>query len=325
MNKRIIGIFLFLLVCLVIGGVLWYTQTARILLPPSTNTSTVRTFAECVERGYPITNTQPPTCTAEGQVFTGPTSTGTPTSTPPTSTSSVQVVSPSPNSIVRSPVTIIGQAPGTWFFEASMPVRIVDAAGRIIGQGVAQAESDWMTTSSVPFHAVITFTNTPSTANGVLTIEKDNPSGLPQYDAYVDIPVRFDRSGKIHVQAFFYNPRLDPTGGLDCTTVSPVGRSVTTTPALAEAALRELLRGPTGEETAAGFETSMNSGTELKSITIRNGVATADFTDTLDAAIGGSCRVGRIRSQIESTLKQFPTVRSVVISRNGSTEDVLQP
>jgi len=35
--------------------------------------------------------------------------------------------------------------------------------------------------------------------------------------------------------------------------------------------------------------------------------------------------VGSIRSQIESTLKQFPSVKQVIISVDGRTDDILQP
>jgi len=45
----------------------------------------------------------------------------------------------------------------------------------------------------------------------------------------------------------------------------------------------------------------------------------------LEEAVGGSCRVTAIRSQIEQTLKQFSTVQSVIISIDNRTEDILQP
>ena len=41
--------------------------------------------------------------------------------------------------------------------------------------------------------------------------------------------------------------------------------------------------------------------------------------------VAGSCRVLAIRAQIESTLKQFPSIKKVVISVNGRTGEVLQP
>ena len=93
--------------------------------------------------------------------------------------------------LVASPLTITGQVTGGgWFNEASFPVKIADGDGRIIGTGVAQAQSDWMSTSSVPFTAIINF-KTPRYATGTVLLSKDNPSGLPANDATLSIPVRF--------------------------------------------------------------------------------------------------------------------------------------
>jgi len=45
----------------------------------------------------------------------------------------------------------------------------------------------------------------------------------------------------------------------------------------------------------------------------------------LEFQVGGSCRVAAISAQIMETLKQFPTVKDVIISINSRTEDILQP
>jgi spore germination protein GerM len=63
----------------------------------------------------------------------------------------------------------------------------------------------------------------------------------------------------------------------------------------------------------------------IQSLTIENGVAKVDFDEQLEFQVGGSCRVVAIRVQIIETLKQFPTVNSVIISINGRTEYILQP
>jgi spore germination protein GerM len=63
----------------------------------------------------------------------------------------------------------------------------------------------------------------------------------------------------------------------------------------------------------------------LKGIKIEGGVATVDFDKTLMDKVGGSCRVGAIRSQIENTLKQFSTIKEVIVSVGGKTEGVLEP
>ena len=102
----------------------------------------------------------------------------------------VYITQPLPNGLVSSPLIIKGQARGTWYFEASFPVRLMDSNGKQIAVEPAQAQSDWMTTEFVPFEVTLNFT-TPTTNTGTLILEKDNPSSLPKYDAFISIPIRF--------------------------------------------------------------------------------------------------------------------------------------
>ena len=125
------------------------------------------------------------------------------------------------------------------------------------------------------------------------------------------------------VKVFFGNSNLDPN--VSCKEVFPVVRTVPKTQAVGQAAVNELLQGPTDEERAAGYFTSINSGVALKSLRIASGTAYADFDESLEAGIGGSCRVAMTRWQIVETLRQFPTVQNVVLSINGRSEDILQP
>jgi hypothetical protein len=109
-----------------------------------------------------------------------------------TATSSVElpvVLSyPQENQEVTNPIQIKGIARGTWFFEASFPIQLVDSAGNIIAQGHAQAEDDWMTTNYVNFSAEIAYPAT-TTGSALLVLSKDNPSGLPEFDAHIFVPV----------------------------------------------------------------------------------------------------------------------------------------
>lgn len=102
----------------------------------------------------------------------------------------IRVTNPLSNQIIQSPLIVEGEARGSWFFEASFPVKLVDANGDSIAQSSAQAKSDWMTENFVPFRAEIQFTR-PVTGTGVLIFEKDNPSGLPENADALRIPVRF--------------------------------------------------------------------------------------------------------------------------------------
>lgn len=98
---------------------------------------------------------------------------------------------PYPGQTVSSPLEIKGEARGTWFFEASFPVFLTDWDGLIIAQGIATAKSEWMTEDFVPFEAKLEFIKPNVKNNGSLILKKDNPSGLPQNDNALEIPVFF--------------------------------------------------------------------------------------------------------------------------------------
>lgn len=98
---------------------------------------------------------------------------------------------PLPGDTIISPLTVSGKARGTWFFEASAPVVIVNWDGLIIGEGYIQTTSDWMTEDFVDFTGKITFTNPTYKNNGAIIIKNDNPSGLSENDKAVEIPIYF--------------------------------------------------------------------------------------------------------------------------------------
>lgn len=102
----------------------------------------------------------------------------------------LKVNNPLPKAKIASPLTVNGQARGFWFFEASFPVRLYDANGAEIAVAVAQAQGEWMTENFVPFEATLNF-NPPATPTGILVLEKDNPSGLPEHADQFKIPMRF--------------------------------------------------------------------------------------------------------------------------------------
>ena len=51
----------------------------------------------------------------------------------------IKVTEPTPNQVISSPLSISGQARGTWYFEASFPVVLEDANGKVLAQIPAQA------------------------------------------------------------------------------------------------------------------------------------------------------------------------------------------
>ena len=159
--------------------------------------------------------------------------------------------------------------------------------------------------------------------NYFVIFQKDNPSGLPENAESLVVPIKFGNIEKTKIKVYFINNNLDPQ--VSCNKVFAIEREVVKTEAIAKAALEELLKGPSQTDLDAGYSTSINNGVKVQSIVIQNGIAKVDFDNQLEYQVGGSCRVASIRAQITQTLKQFPTVKSVVISINGRTEDILQP
>lgn len=107
------------------------------------------------------------------------------------------------------------------------------------------------------------------------------------------------------------NPNIE-----DCSKVKAVTRTIPKTKAVARAALNELFKGPTKEEKEAGLFSwfSEDSKHILKNITIKNGNAYINFDRWVQENLGGatsSCGGANFISEIETTLKQFPTVKQV--------------
>lgn len=237
--------------------------------------------------------------------------------------SDIKVFTPEVGQTISSPLQVSGEARGTWFFEASFPIKIQDESGNVLGSSYAKAKSDWMTENFVPFSGEVLYA-LKVRANGFLVLSKDNPSGLPQNDKEVRIPVVLEPGGYAKIKVFFNNSKMDPEAS--CNRVFPAEREILKIEAIGSAALWQLLIGPTEEEKALGFFTSINENVKMQSLEIdQNGTAKVDFDDQLEKGVGGSCRVSAIRAQIIETLKQFPTVKNVIISINGRTEDILQP
>jgi len=235
------------------------------------------------------------------------------------------VYSPKAYESVKSPIEVSGIARGNWFFEASFPVKLISADGEILAETYATAKADWMTEEFVPFEASIVYSSDESIA-GRIILEKANPSDLPQYANSIEVPVYLEKTNgqSSKVEVFFSSTDLN-SQALDCSLVYPVERQVVKTPALAKAALVELIKGPTEDEVNLGYYSGINPETEIQSLVIENGTALVDFSQELQAGVAGSCMVTSIVAEITETLKQFSTVDEVVISIDGETESILQP
>ena len=177
MNIR--AIVLTLVFVAVVGGSVYVLATRS---PVSTATN----FDECVQEGNPVMESFPRQCnTKDGKHFTEDVSIIS------QKDDLIRVTSPHSGETVSSPFTVTGEARGSWFFEASFPVLLTDWDGKIIAQGIAQAQGDWMTTEYVPFTATLTYTTEAGVYSdkGTLILKKDNPSGLPEHDNALEIPV----------------------------------------------------------------------------------------------------------------------------------------
>ncbi|MEK7589512.1 MAG: Gmad2 immunoglobulin-like domain-containing protein [Patescibacteria group bacterium] len=260
------------------------------------------------------------TPTPTGLIFSSPLS-GKVTATPvPSGTAIIQniiVTSPSVNAIVGNPITVIGKAR---VFEGVFQYALRDMTGKVWyranGQTGAPEDSNYQ-----PF-----------------TVKIPVPVGTPkdliievfEYSAkdgsiinLVRVPVRFSTLTTATVKVYLSSHRLN--SGDVCSVVFPVERTIIKTQETAYISLTELLKGPTDSDKVEQYYTSIPEGVKVNSVRITNGIAYADFDGTLEYQVGGSCRVGVIRLQITNTLKQFSSIKDVVISINGRIDDILQP
>lgn len=229
------------------------------------------------------------------------------------------VFSPQVNEIVGGTLTAQGIAR---VFENQFNVRIVANGKKAFEKGVMANSPDAGLYG--PYETKINIASLGLTDGDTFSLEVFDYSAKDgsEIDKVV-VSLKYKIIETTKVKIYFNNSRLDPE--YSCNKVFPVEREVSKTAAVARAALEQLLEGPTEAEKNQQYLTSINSGVKIQKLIIENGVAKVDFDETLEKAVGGSCRVSAIRAQITETLKQFPTVQSVIISINGRTEDILQP
>lgn len=244
-------------------------------------------------------------------------------------TDQIQVATPQPNEKIKSPYSITGQARGKWFFEATFPIELSDSQGHTITSTIAQAQSDWMTENFVPFKATLNFHITTTTRAEII-LKKDNPSGLPQNDAQIRVPIILEptTTSLRNVQLYYYNPNndKDEQGNILCSRkgLVAVQRTMLRTTTPIQDTIRLLLKGELApQEKAQGITTEYPlSGVELTNASLSSGKAlTLTFNDPQNKTSGGSCRVSVLWFQIEQTALQFPEVKKVEFR----PEELFQP
>jgi len=114
------------------------------------------------------------------------------------------------------------------------------------------------------------------------------------------------------IKIYFYH---EPGEYID---LSPVTRTIRTA-SPARASIQALLKGPTAAERKNGFDGLIGaSDFRIGSLTIRAGTARINFVVAEDwRGFPGDIAPARFKKAVELTLKQFPTVKKVVVSLNG--------
>ncbi len=175
-------ILIFILALIIVFVVVFFVLNHKTVEAP---TSVVNSFEECAEAGYPVMESYPRQCrTDDGKTFTEDIGNEI------EKLDLIRVENPRPNQKITSPLNIKGQARGYWFFEASFPIKLYNGKEEEIASAIAQAKTDWMTEEFVAFEAILQF-QTPDKGKGTIVFEKDNPSGLPENDDQLEIPINF--------------------------------------------------------------------------------------------------------------------------------------
>lgn len=120
------------------------------------------------------------------------------------------------------------------------------------------------------------------------------------------------------VKVYFNDDASDPSH------VVAMERTVARSPRVATATLTELLAGPTAAERNAGYFSWFSPATSgmLRTVRVHNGVAYVDFRDFRTIIPNASTSAGSamLMAQLDTTLKQFPTIASTVYSFNGDVD-----
>jgi hypothetical protein len=168
---------------LIIAGLVYAAFATDLVYPKK-----VDDFATCIAAGNPVMESLPRQCrdAKTGTLYVEEIER-------PVTNEMIRVNVPDPNESISAPFVSSGEARGNWFFEASFPIEVRGNDGTILGTGHGEAKGEWMTTDFVPWTASLTF-DPKGRTEGVVRYMKDNPSGLPENDAHIDVPVKFKSS-----------------------------------------------------------------------------------------------------------------------------------
>jgi len=135
------------------------------------------------------------------------------------------------------------------------------------------------------------------------------------------VPVASGQSQTMLIKLYFPNTKLN--SGECGVKVFPVTRRIPRTAAAARAVLEQLFAGPNSEEKAKGFYSDFSEETKsfFFSVNVKNKAAYVNLGDpTLTPVMGNfttSCGGSNFFGQVESTLKQFPSIKKVFFAIKG--------
>jgi len=246
------------------------------------------------------------------------TSCGSETS-PEDSEKNISVSSPQKGEELSLPFSIKGQAR---VFENTVNFKLKDKEDNILYEGFDMAQSPDMGQFG-PFEKEISYLyQKPATAEVIIEVFEFSAKDGSVINL-VSLPVKLKSENVKTVKVFYLNNNLDPE--VSCNKVFPVERIVSGDASLIESALKALIGEISPSDVEKGYDTALNLGIIVKKWSLEDGAARVDFNEALEQGVGGSCKVSAIRAQITETLKQFSSVKEVVISIDGRTEDILQP
>ncbi|MEX0933373.1 MAG: Gmad2 immunoglobulin-like domain-containing protein, partial [Candidatus Paceibacterota bacterium] len=178
MNKKIIGLIIALVVLVIILGIFMSQEEQE------GETLRITNFEECVEAGFPVMESYPEQCSDGEETYTRDIGNEIEKS------DLIRLDNPRPGDTLfhNQSYALSGEARGHWFFEASFPFQILSNEGDELFAHYATAQGEWMTENFVPFTTEFTL-DTEYVGPATLVLKRDNPSGLPENDDELIVPV----------------------------------------------------------------------------------------------------------------------------------------
>jgi hypothetical protein len=215
------------------------------------------------------------------------------------------------NQALASPFVLLGRAR---VFENGVSWRVRDGLGNIIASGNTLTNAREAGTYG-QYRVRAFLQKLPKTSTGKVEVYTISPRDGSEQDT-VTVPVRLNTGASL-VKVFFPNTVKDPEVKA-CDVTYPVTRRIPKTTELAEAAVLDLLEGPTAAEQMDGSRTAIVQGTSLRSFTKSGETVTVDFSREFTQGVSDVCFAKALRAQVEQTLRQFPGVNVVKISVEGA-------